>query len=222
MASRVIHLAISEEIIKQVKLKDNNKFLIGSLLPDAAKSGQEDRHKTHFVKILQDKDNKTFDFSQFLKYYGGNIHNDDLYLGYYIHLIEDALFRKLAFEKWNLLKKKNDLNYKENLYNDYKILNKYLIKKYKLNNKIQIPEDLKLHSINKIYSFDFNTLLIELEKDFKEDIQDQKLAYLELDLVDVFISECITICIKEINSILSNKETTINSDDYAWKIKEDN
>ena len=53
MASRLMHLAIAEEITKKEHIPDKKRFLLGSILPDA-KIDSALRAAPHFQLILPD------------------------------------------------------------------------------------------------------------------------------------------------------------------------
>ena len=88
MAQRTIHYLFGDIISRYVDLKDKNRFLLGSILPDAYVD-VSDRDKTHYkVKY----ENKSFlDFEAFRREYFELICNDDLYLGYYMGLVMDSI-----------------------------------------------------------------------------------------------------------------------------------
>ena len=59
---------------------------------------------------------------------------DDFYLGYYLHLVQDVLYRRFVYDKyhWNPMIPGNV----ERLHRDYAIVNGYIIKKYNLVNDL--------------------------------------------------------------------------------------
>ena len=60
MASRIVHLAIANEIIKAHPLPEPERFLFGSLLPDA----HPDK-SAHYNKYLRNGQRKTHDLTGF-------------------------------------------------------------------------------------------------------------------------------------------------------------
>lgn len=83
----MIHYLIASEIIKRSKINNIERFICGSLLPDAS----ADHKKSHYSET----DNDGYHFMNLNKYYADykNRLNDELYLGYYLHLVQDIIFR---------------------------------------------------------------------------------------------------------------------------------
>ena len=106
MAQRTIHMLFATKLTDKVDIKDKNRFFIGSILPDAY-INHEDRDKTHFIKRIQQLDYKInyIDFGEFYKKYCNKIMSDDLYLGYYAHLIEDAFYRHYLYHEKDYMEK---------------------------------------------------------------------------------------------------------------------
>ena len=106
MAQRTIHMLFATTLTDKVDIKDKNRFFIGSILPDAY-INHEDRDKTHFIKRIQQLDYKInyIDFGEFYKKYCNKIMSDDLYLGYYAHLIEDAFYRHYLYHEKDYMEK---------------------------------------------------------------------------------------------------------------------
>ena len=214
MASRIIHLSIANVVAKKVKIKDCERFFIGQMLPDVV-----DRNNVHhdeiYVKTHFKKYNlgvKYYDFSDFYKLYKEKILEDDLYLGYYLHIIEDAVFRKYIYIDLNLLVKKKDLNFTDTLYNDYRIIGNFLIKKYNLKYRF---EDFLDNGINNIYKFDLDIF----KKEFKEDFIKEgngKCVYIDINDIEKFIELVSNMCINEISSIRKNGKSTLNALDYSY------
>ena len=90
MAQRIVHYLIAVRLAEEIPVSDRQRFLAGSLLPDAH-TVPEDREKTHYRTYCGDS--RIYDFNRFRKEYPDEIFRDDLYLGYYLHLIEDAVYR---------------------------------------------------------------------------------------------------------------------------------
>ena len=70
-----------------------------------------------------------FDFHEFLQRFQNNVIDDDLYLGYYAHLVDDAFYRYFLYNEKNFMLKIKSSEV-DILHNDYHILNSYIEKKY--------------------------------------------------------------------------------------------
>ncbi len=85
---------------------------------------------------------------------------DDLYLGYYLHLIQDLLYRHFMYDRyhWN---PKPDGNI-ERLHDDYKQINAYVISKYGLHSDIHVPNGFASEKINELADFEPDRFIQEL------------------------------------------------------------
>ena len=98
MASSMIHLAIVQEMRKKVSFRDINRLFLGVILPDGAVAGN-----SHLKKKICENTRYTYDLEFFRDRYGKYMEKDDLYLGYYLHLIQDMLYRRFMYgdHGWN-------------------------------------------------------------------------------------------------------------------------
>lgn len=203
MSSRMIHLAIAQKISKEFNL-NKAKFNFGNLLPDLY---QEDRGKdiSHYRIIKESYEEsksdvyKYYDYESFLLNYKEQMDNE-IYLGYYCHLITDELWIQKIYIKYmrdENRKKRYDLQ--KSYYEDYFKINQKIKGKYNLRNEIEIDT----YEIEYIDKEKVNTLLKHLEEDFET--KDEKSALVLLDLEEVFSF------IDETSHIISNiiKELTI-------------
>lgn len=139
MASSMIHLAIVQEMRKEVSFRDINRLFLGVILPDGAVAGN-----SHLKKKICKNTRYTYDLEFFRDRYGKYMEKDDLYLGYYLHLIQDMLYRRFMYgdHGWNSSAPGNV----KKLHRDYEILNEYISKKYGLSQEMIQELDLqKIH-----------------------------------------------------------------------------
>lgn len=121
MAGYVIHLAVAKEYLRNFRIKDEKEFLRGTIAPDLLSHG--DKKATHY----SENGGSGVNLKEFLKH---NSISTAYMQGYFLHLVVDYLFYNQYFQ--------NTINQTKQ-YNDYDILNKELIEKY----KIDIPDDIK-------------------------------------------------------------------------------
>lgn len=208
MAQRTIHYLFGEIFSRQVELKNKNRFLLGSILPDAY-ADVSDRDKTHFkVKC----GNKSYlDFSSFREQYKELICKDDLYLGYYMHLVEDAFYRQFFYnEHCKMPKSKADVM---RLHNDYHILNAYIVKKYGLENELKY-ENLEKECFHEIATFRVNDFLKEMSEDFLEQTVGET-YYITEAMVDEFIEKYVPLGLEELKCVQKGL-SGLKSNDYVW------
>lgn len=212
MASRIIHYAIAKQLLNHYKPKDIKRFYLGAILPDASNSSNKE---THFNKYIDNK-YKTLDLRLFRDKYLNKILNDDLYLAYYLHLLQDIIFRSVLYNEYNFNPYENDNVSK--LHNDYHILNKYYIDKYNLEYEFEIPKNIHEEELLKEYSFNIEEFLLDMRNDFKDNIN-EKTKLLTSDILDLYINKAIDLCIKEIDALFIDNNY-INEDDYKWERKQ--
>ena len=87
MASSMIHLAVVQEMMKEVSFRDIARLRLGVILPDGAVEGN-----SHLKKKICENTRYMYDLEIFREQYGAYMKKDDLYLGYYLHLIQDMLY----------------------------------------------------------------------------------------------------------------------------------
>ena len=91
MASRILHLAAAKLILDEHPVADEKRFRLGSILPDAG-----ERVSAHF-RVRIDGGTKTMmALSGFRARFADKM-DDPLYLGYYLHLVQDIVFRKVFY-----------------------------------------------------------------------------------------------------------------------------
>ena len=89
MASRMMHLAAAVQLRDMLpKGMDVPRFLSGAIMVDSA---PQERHASHFLTQLDGR--KTYDIARFRAQYGQLLLTDGLVLGYYLHLLQDLVFR---------------------------------------------------------------------------------------------------------------------------------
>lgn len=189
MAQRTIHYIIGEWLL-DCSIGNANRFRLGNLLPDAY--GEDGvRRRTHFTKVLEDG-RRFSDFEAFRERFPDRVETDDLYLGYYLHLVEDACFRGFVARRGfrGRIQKPQDISF---LHRDYHILNRYLTEKYGLTMMIEPVPELELEPICGIYPFRQQELLEELRRDLSEQVEGET-CYLTEDMLEAFLSEALPIC----------------------------
>ncbi len=209
MASRIMHLAIADKILESIKINNINSFKIGTILPDAYKQAT-----SHFkIKVLNNT-KLTYDLTGFRNTYKSELLSNDLYLGYYIHLVGDLFYRHFVYDKhhWDPMPEGNV----QKLHNDYKLLNKYVVDKYKITDDIEMPIDLENEEIFKAFPFDAEGLLCDLKTDFYC-FGEGDAFFFTSEMADEYIEETTKRCVEEIDALRKNK-TTIDECEFAWNV----
>ncbi|WP_105616123.1 hypothetical protein [Vallitalea okinawensis] len=199
VASRIIHLVISKKVSQNFDF-DALKFSVGNLLPDCHERNNEAKYMSHFrIRNSQFNSKRLLDYKEFANKYSNYI-KDEVYLGYFSHLISDEIWLKGIYSKYMLdenycIKEENRGTY----YKDYGRLNSYLIHKFQLKNDIKQIDPV---TINEIDHSKISDLLIGLDSDFdkNESTTCELKLFSESDILNYIeeAADCVTDKIKKV------------------------
>lgn len=208
MASRIIHLAITDHLSKKYSCKDKNRLELGSVLPDAVTSGN-----SHLKISISDGTKKTYDLTGFRWCFLSKILEDDLYLGYYLHLVQDLHFRNFLYHRyrWNPLPPGNV----ERLHHDYALINPYVIQKYALSNTITVPSSFDDEPIHKLGCFSVCEFLDNMKTDFQS-CPTGTTFFFTKEMADEFIAYACEKCEQEVYSLFNGLDCT-DERTLAWQ-----
>lgn len=208
MASRIIHLAITMELAKCCDFKDINRLYFGAIIPDGTSNRQE-YLKSHFKMQIGEKE-RTYDLTCFRNQFSDLMLKDDLYMGYYLHLIQDLLYRHFVYDRYNW--DPRPAGNLERLYDDYRQINAYIIKEYDIKCELQKPKGFAEEPINRIALMDLEGFLGEYRKDFEE-VEYKERFFFTDGMVDEYIQWAVGYCKKELDALRSG---THYFDEYEW------
>lgn len=211
MASRMLHYILAVEVAKNVVIQDMNRFIVGSLIPDASSHNDGSYDIAHFAHIDNNDGmiKKGINWSLFECKYKEELEEDSLYVGYLCHLIVDAIWFKQIMDKYvRIYPKKDRIGYIKKGYEDFQKLNSLLQDAYSVNcPSVQMPST---------YMEEVNVDLVEqLMKEFWMDFESHikcdkgELEVYPYEAVIEFINESVNVCVKEIKA-LRNKDKGIN------------
>ena len=208
MASSMIHLAIVQGMRKEVSFRDINCLFLGVILPDGAVAGN-----SHLKKKICENTRYTYDLEFFRDRYGKYMEKDDLYLGYYLHLIQDMLYRRFMYGEhgWNSSVPGNV----EKLHRDYEILNEYVSKKYGLSQEMIQELDLTKEPLAQLAEFDVKGLIKEVRGEFVQR-KEEKLSILTRQMADEYIVRATEFCVEELKA-LSKGKSGLDSTVWSWE-----
>lgn len=211
MASSIIHLAITNELTKRLSFFDTNRLKFGAVVVDAG-TGENKFGNAHMKVNVLDGTKKTYDFDRYREMFGTRMLKDDLYMGYYLHLVQDALYRNYIYGRyhWDPIPPGNV----ERLHHDYRIINQYVIYKYQLENDLKIPVGFKAEALNQISSFDIERLMQDMKSYFLP-VEDEPVFFFTKEMSDEFIGETVAFCVEEVEKRRSG-EQGIDMLTYAW------
>lgn len=202
MPSRLIHYLVGNELTKRLEIKDGDRFMAGNLYPDCVEGpgGRSGRKgESHFTP--PEKKNKwiwRYYREAFCKKYGNCLKDDELYLGYYCHLLTDIVWREVVIREVREPYRDMEFSvFSKPLYRDYHRLNEILRKEYKMEYKT-IPK--YPCNIDEVQPELWVEYIQELEEDFCE-VTDAKVTDLEIldyGKIRTFVTKAIESCIEEV------------------------
>lgn len=211
MASRLLHLAIAGELMKERRFTDPNRFMIGSILPDACADPNEKTANHYKISICGGK-KRTYDITGFRQEFGDRMPHDELYLGYYLHLIQDIIYRSYFYPR-SAYDPKDPENVRL-LHGDYAQINTYVICKYGIVHCPHIPDDFENEPIQKQFGFDLDGFLQQLAHDF-DLCPPSPLNFITEEMTDEYVNIAVSACNKEMDAV-SKGLPLMNETEYAW------
>lgn len=190
MPSPVIHYCIANKILEHYSL-NRNLFIIGNFAPDAHNQTREGRRKAHFQKS-----NLEYDISAFKNKYMMKGINDFI-LGYYCHLISDAMsFSNFSQQYLQVESEEEKRNRIRMCYDDYHVLNSKLFDHYQFTKEnIFIPKSLY---IKEIHTERLSYIISEFQYNFDCSNDKKMLSILKIENVLNEINDIAIRCVRDI------------------------
>lgn len=207
-----MHLAAAGALLAAETFADPERFRLGCLLPDAYAEAGRLRPVTHFRR--QEGNKGWFDLETFRTRYACQMRTDDLWLGYYLHLLQDTLYRPMVLEitAWD----PQDAEQLETMHADYRGLNAYVARTRGLTPRLVLPESPSAESVNGIYPFGWQALADDLAGDFACE-ERSRFTYLTPAFADRFIDTASEACLRELHALRSGGPLT-DPRPYAWDL----
>lgn len=205
MASRIIHLAIGQLLSERHDAGDRDRFLLGSVIPDAVP-----KERSHFFRFFGEG-RKTYDLTGFRQRYEPQL-EDGLYLGFYMHLIEDIVFRDYLYHTVGYVPSAEKL---PQLHRDYSLINGYIIRKYGLHKAPDLPVGIGDELIVREMGIDAAAFISELCDDFSQPEEGEG-VYFTRKTADSYIARAVSVCGREL-SALSGRGEHIKEEDFSWR-----
>ncbi len=211
MASSIVHLAVTNELTKRLSFTDTNRLKFGAVIVDGGVGGNINGNAHLKVNVLDGK-KKTYDFDKFRELFGERMLKDDLYMGYYLHLVQDSLYRHFVYDKyhWNPTIPGNT----DRLHKDYSIVNQYIIRQYGLKNDLAVPEGFDSEDLTQISAFDVDHFMKDMER-FFQPVEEEEIFFFTKEMSDEYIGEAVEYCVNEVKK-LRRGEPGIDMLEFAW------
>lgn len=212
MASRILHLAVAERLLTRTDIPQPERFRLGSVLPDAYEGGREARWKTHLL-IHTPEGGRTNDLTAFRARFGERLKTDGLYLGYYFHLLEDMVFRRVVYQEngW-----RPDTPEKvERLHGDYRRCNAWAIRRYGVRDTLRLPDDFRSEALYEWFPFCPEALLEALHDDFAPCEENGTYFFFHEEMAADFVRRAEALCLRELEALRSGAPP-VNEYDWVW------
>lgn len=210
MAQRTVHYVFGLRLAEACGIDDVLRFLLGSLLPDAI-SSKDERDVTHYVFRGADG-TRYYQFDHFRRDFADRT-RDPLYLGYYMHLVEDCFYRAFCHEDYQLYFIQDEAV--RALHRDYHLLNPWLVRRYALQNLLVIPSDFQTEPLAGLADFALTKLQADLAQDFTEQPAGD-FTYLSPAMMEEFIERYLPQAEAELRAVLEGREL-LHAADFAWR-----
>lgn len=195
MSSIISHVYISNILKEKYKLGD--EFLYGAILPDILHKAikAQTKEMTHYLRhgILYGSEGNYPDIERFIIENTEILPKSQMMQGYLAHLIEDMLWFSIYIPKMAIEKDKKTIIYKKDnsvhtddqfradIYSDYPIIDRYLLKKTNLNIEELQKEFLAIS--------DDAGLKNTIKENFKLfDLHNENLILISFDMLEEYIN----------------------------------
>lgn len=208
MASRIMHLAAAAQLTDILpEGMDVPRFLTGSIMVDSA---PQERQASHYLAQMDGR--KTYDIARFRTEYGHLLLTDGLVLGYYLHLLQDLVFRDYMYHHLRFNPRKP--GYLAGLHSDYRRLNQLLIRRFALTADFPIPHSAA--PLQGIARFDMAVLPSALAEDFALPGALDAFFFTE-ELAVRYIGKAVAKCRSELSALRSGQPLT-DPRDWTWQL----
>lgn len=197
MASSLMHLAATGRLADGCARPD--LLRLGSVLVDAR--GQAG----HFRGQASDG-RRFYDLDRFRAQYGDQLFRDDFYLGTYLHLVQDMLYRKFLYVDHRYRRSPEAV---AQLHEDYRRLNPFLVRKYALR-PLRLPSELAGHPL---LADNAEAFLADMRGQFLP-CDDRPVVLTESMAVE-YIDQATVLCRAELDA-LRNGTPGVDPMDYAY------
>lgn len=212
MASSMIHLAITQELLKKGAfarwdLKDPARLRVGAVLPDGAVRGN-----SHLKQCICEGTRFHYDLEFYREHYGPRMRTDALYLGYYLHLVQDTFFRNFIYGECHF--DSSVPGNVEKLHHDYAVTNFAVAERYGVDKTMVVPLDLTGESINELAEFDVPELVREVQTQFAPTPEKETSVFTQT-MAQALVERSVSLCRKELQDLRAGLPG-LNSAEWSW------
>lgn len=215
MASNIIHYAISLRVLEHIDVKNKERFLLGaSVGPDASSHDDGSYDVAHFWERITDNTKKGINWNSFAEEYKTLILEDDFCLGYYCHLIQDAVWFHDIVDKYIRCYTGDEkkMTYQKG-YRDYTRLNYLLIQEFNL---VRLKTDVFRIPVKEITEERLKVASCKFGQWFMaEPCKKEELELYKWDVILYYIDKCVSLCSKQIKFLKRSGDSVEPIDFYV-------
>lgn len=207
MASIIIHMAVTVNVLDLCGIETCRKeYLAGTILPDYV---FEENH--HYKDLMGER--KFFNLARFRAEHKDKL-ADPVYIGYYLHLVQDMIFRDFMYNThgFSPAQRENVLK----LYGDYQRLNGHLARKYSI--PVELLKNIDIIPSDRYPDFTLNKaeLIEETQKYHNINIcPEGEYSFFTPEMADEYVRRASIACIHELSALKGETEH-INEFEYSW------
>lgn len=208
MASSMIHLAATKCAVQTLAAGDWDRLWLGCVLPDGAAHG-----KGHLKRLLCEGCRRAYDLEGFRGQFGEQMGQDGLYLGYYLHLIQDTFYRKFMYTEhgWDPGVPGN----LDKLYHDYAVTNRHVAERFGLRDDMLRPLSLAGEPITRIDDFDVPGLVREVRSQFAPG-QEKETFFFSREMAEELVLRSAEFCRTELENLRAHRPG-LDSAQWSWE-----
>jgi len=203
----MMHLAAAYCLAPRIDPPQRERFFLGSVIPDALP-----KFEGHYQKFF-DLDNatrKTYDLAGFRERFGDRL-RDGLYLGYYMHLVEDLVFRDHLYHEVGYVPSEEKT---PRLHKDYTLLNPYFSDKYGIKAVPGIPGDIADEPLAAGQFEVIKDFIADMHRDLTERPRGECVYYTKA-IAEEFLRRAVDVCGRELNAF-EGKGGHIDEHSLSW------
>ena len=137
---------------------------------------------------------------------------DALYLGYYLHLVQDTFFRNFIYGECHF--DSSVPGNVEKLHHDYAVTNFAVAERYGMDKTMVVPLDLTGESINELAEFDVPELVREVQTQFAPTPEKETSVFTQT-MAQELVERSVSLCRKELQDLRAGLPG-LNSAEWSW------
>ena len=213
MASRIMHLCVAKLVEIESGIIDKDSFYQGCLAPDLVWYGEGEYEISHFSRTMGNY--KGIDYVKFLDKYAKYEELSDFKIGYFVHLLTDAIWLKSIQQEFVRKHQEEKAELYKQGYKDMYKYNPILVNYYNLE---EFEGKIIEETMEEVDTSQFSKLIFDLQKDFMVEYLDEEFQVYPFENVIHFINEAAQKSNEYIKRIRSNADIE-ESEQYFVPVK---